>query len=50
MPLYTMIAHTTMPYGHALQRSRRQESIIAFTATVALVGLCGIGVWFAKHH
>jgi kynurenine 3-monooxygenase len=28
IPLYTMIAHTTIPYADALARSRRQERIL----------------------
>ncbi len=50
LPLYTMIAHTTMPYGDALARSRRQENIFAFTATITILGLCGMGIWFAGHY
>ena len=42
LPLYTMIAHTTMPYGEALARSRRQErilrSVIAGTGVLAAMG------------
>ncbi|HEV8692909.1 MAG TPA: NAD(P)/FAD-dependent oxidoreductase [Lysobacter sp.] len=44
LPLYTMIAHTTMPYGDALARARRQEQILAGTA-VGLVGALGLAVW-----
>jgi len=28
LPLYTMIAHTTMPYGDALVRARRQDRLL----------------------
>lgn len=28
LPLYTMIAHTTMPYGDALARARRQDRLL----------------------
>lgn len=28
MPLYTMIAHTTMPYGDALVRARKQDRVL----------------------
>ena len=28
MPLYTMIAHTTMPYGEALVRARKQDRVL----------------------
>ncbi len=31
IPLYTMIAHTTLPYGEALERSRRQDRILLFS-------------------
>jgi kynurenine 3-monooxygenase len=38
IPLYTMIAHTTIPYGEALARSRRQDRILLFwSALLALV-------------
>ena len=35
LPLYTMIAHTTMPYGDALARARRQDRLLL---TVAVGG------------
>jgi len=35
LPLYTMIAHTTIPYADALARARRQEQIVA----TSLVGM-----------
>jgi kynurenine 3-monooxygenase len=44
LPLYTMISHTTMPYGEALARSRRQERMLLWTAA-ASVAIVGIGVW-----
>lgn len=34
-PLYTMIAHTTTPYGDALARARRQDRVLATLSTVA---------------
>jgi kynurenine 3-monooxygenase len=46
MPLYTMIAHTTMPYGDALARSRRQGAILAGGAVALLTGL-GTGLAYA---
>jgi kynurenine 3-monooxygenase len=33
-PLYTMIAHTTTPYGDALARARRQDRTLAALSTV----------------
>lgn len=46
LPLYTMIAHTTIPYGDALARSRRQERILA-GAMLALLGTLGLAAWLA---
>ena len=46
MPLYSMIAHTTMPYGEALVRSRRQGKILVGAALLLITGL-GAGVAFA---
>jgi kynurenine 3-monooxygenase len=39
LPLYTMIAHTTIPYGDALARARRQDRLLLSAA-----GVCGVGV------
>ena len=39
LPLYTMIAHTTMPYGDALQRARRQERVLHASGALALAVL-----------
>jgi kynurenine 3-monooxygenase len=45
MPLYTMIAHTTMPYGDALVRARRQGRIVRTTLAALLVSAStGIGL------
>jgi kynurenine 3-monooxygenase len=50
IPLYTMIAHTTIPYGEALERSRRQERILlagsvflafAMVGTIVIYALAG---------
>lgn len=41
MPLYTMIAHTTIPYAEALARARRQDRILLFCSV--LLGLMTIG-------
>jgi kynurenine 3-monooxygenase len=46
LPLYTMIAHTTMPYGEALARSRRQEKLLV-GMTVGLVGAVSSLAWIA---
>ena len=45
LPLYTMIAHTTMPYGDALERARRQDRVLSWAAA-ALVAAIGLGTWF----
>ena len=38
IPLYTMVAHTTIPYAEALARSRRQDRILfLLSASLALV-------------
>ena len=41
IPLYTMVAHTTIPYAEALARSRRQDRILLFSS--ALLGLMTVG-------
>lgn len=46
LPLYTMIAHTTIPYGDALARARRQERILV-GAALALLGALGVAAWLA---
>lgn len=48
LPLYTMIAHTTMPYGDALARARRQERILA-VAAIALAAAMGVAAWALLH-
>jgi len=35
LPLYTMIAHTTIPYGDALVRARKQDRVLLAVATTA---------------
>jgi kynurenine 3-monooxygenase len=45
IPLYTMVAHTTIPYAEALARSRRQDRILLGSA-VALTA-AGASVIFA---
>ncbi|MDR6593390.1 NAD(P)/FAD-dependent oxidoreductase [Saccharothrix longispora] len=48
VPLYTLIAHTTVPYGDALARARRQDRLLdtalAATATLAGATLAGLVV------
>jgi kynurenine 3-monooxygenase len=41
IPLYTMVAHTTIPYAEALERSRRQDRILLFSS--ALLALVTVG-------
>lgn len=38
-PLYRMVSHTTIPYGDALRRARRQDRILAGGAAAAGAGL-----------
>lgn len=40
MPLYTMIAHTTMPYGDALTRSRAQDRILGWVLAGMICFVC----------
>jgi kynurenine 3-monooxygenase len=44
MPLYTMIAHTTIPYAEALARSRRQERILLFGSALLVLATVGASV------
>ncbi|MYM91631.1 NAD(P)-binding protein, partial [Rugamonas sp. FT82W] len=46
LPLYTMIAHSTMPYGEALERSRRQERLLRATLA-GVAALCFAGLAYA---
>jgi kynurenine 3-monooxygenase len=48
LPLYTMIAHTTIPYGDALVRARRQEQVLAIAAIGGLAAL-GVAAWGVLH-
>jgi len=41
VPLYTMIAHRTVPYAEALRRARRQDRILRWAATLLVVAVCG---------
>jgi kynurenine 3-monooxygenase len=40
MPLYTMVAHSTIPYGQALSRARRQDRILFGSVAGAAAALC----------
>lgn len=42
-PLYRMISHTTVPYGDAVRRARRQNQVLGLTAGLATAG----AVWAA---
>lgn len=44
LPLYTMIAHTTIPYAEALARSRRQQRILLFCSAVLALATVGASV------
>lgn len=46
LPLYTMIAHSTMPYGEALARSHRQERLLRATLA-GIAALCFAGLAYA---
>lgn len=46
LPLYTMIAHTTMPYGDALDRARAQDRVLSWAA-VGVFAAIGLGAWLA---
>jgi kynurenine 3-monooxygenase len=47
LPLYTMIAHTTIPYAEALKRSRRQERILLFALTLMALATISASLVFA---
>jgi kynurenine 3-monooxygenase len=47
IPLYTMIAHTTIPYAEALARSRRQERILLFGSALLALATVGLSVAYA---
>jgi kynurenine 3-monooxygenase len=42
-PLYTMVSHTTIPYGDALRRARHQDRALAAAAVTASTAAVGIG-------
>jgi kynurenine 3-monooxygenase len=43
VPLYTLVSHTTVPYGEALRRARRQDRVAAALAATG-VGLAVAGL------
>ncbi|GIJ45279.1 kynurenine 3-monooxygenase [Virgisporangium aliadipatigenens] len=47
-PLYAMVSHSTVPYGDALRRARRQDAVLAVTATAALTGAAWATAGFAR--
>jgi kynurenine 3-monooxygenase len=47
IPLYTMIAHTTIPYAEALARARRQDRILLLWFTLLVLVTVGAGVVYA---
>jgi kynurenine 3-monooxygenase len=47
IPLYTMIAHTTIPYADALARSRRQDRILLLWSAVVALATVGASVVYA---
>jgi kynurenine 3-monooxygenase len=46
LPIYTMVSHTTMPYGEALARARLQDRILGVSAAVSALAVVA-GVWWA---
>jgi kynurenine 3-monooxygenase len=49
LPIYTMVSHTTMPYGEALARARTQDRILGGVAACVTVAL-GTGLWWMLRH
>lgn len=47
IPLYTMIAHTTIPYGEALARAQRQERILLSCSALLALATFGISMVYA---
>ncbi|GAA5069486.1 kynurenine 3-monooxygenase [Thermocatellispora tengchongensis] len=47
-PLYTMISHTTMPYGEALRRARRQDALLGAATAALAAGAALGGTWAAR--
>lgn len=47
IPLYTMVAHTTIPYGEALARARHQDRILLFSSVLLALVTVGAGLAYA---
>jgi kynurenine 3-monooxygenase len=47
IPLYTMIAHTTIPYAEALARARRQDRILLLWSALLVLATVGAGAVYA---
>ncbi len=45
LPIYTMVSHTTMPYGEALARARLQDRILGIAAAAIVVSALAFVVW-----
>jgi kynurenine 3-monooxygenase len=47
LPLYTMVSHTTMPYGDALKRAKKQERWLKYLLLILTtgVGLLSWRIW-----
>jgi kynurenine 3-monooxygenase len=50
IPLYTMIAHTTIPYAEALMRSRRQDRILLLGSALLVLATIGGSLVYAILH
>jgi kynurenine 3-monooxygenase len=46
IPLYTMVAHTTIPYADALDRSRRQDRILLFSSAALALLTVGASLFY----
>ncbi|GIH27165.1 kynurenine 3-monooxygenase [Acrocarpospora phusangensis] len=50
-PLYTMISHTAMPYGDALDRARAQDRLVLRAGLAGLVaGAAVLAAWKRRRH
>jgi kynurenine 3-monooxygenase len=50
LPLYTMIAHTTIPYGVALARARRQDRILVGSAIGVFAAISFVIAMIVSRH
>jgi kynurenine 3-monooxygenase len=46
LPIYTMVSHTTMPYGEAMARARLQDRILGVAAAGSAWAVVA-GLWWA---